>query len=77
MTENMDPATAAQLDREALMARSEVLHALSVQHFQAAAPFLSSARAQGHAKRLSRLRAEAWTGDDTEAVLIIELAVWT
>lgn len=77
MTENMALATAAQLDREALMARSEALHALSVQHFQAVAPFLSSARAQGHAKRLSRLRAEAWTGDDTEAVFIIELAVWT
>lgn len=77
MTENMAPATAAQLDREALMARSKALHALGVQHFQAVAPFLSSARAQGYAKRLSRLRAEAWTGGDIQAVLVIELAVWT
>jgi hypothetical protein len=77
MTENMAPATAAQLDREALMARSKALHALGGQHFRAVAPFLSSARAQGHAKRFSRLRSEAWTGDDTQAVFVIELAAWT
>lgn len=77
MTENTVPATISQLDREALMVRSKALHALSVQHFQAVEPFLSSARAQGYAKRLSRLCAEAWTGDDTQALFLIELAVWT
>jgi hypothetical protein len=77
MIENTAPATIAQLDREAMMVRSKALHALSVQHFQAVEPFLSSARAQGYAKRLSRLCAEAWTGDDTQALFLVELAVWT
>ena len=77
MTENIVPATAAQLDREALMTRSKALHALGGQHFRGVAPFLSSARAQGHAKRLSRLRSEAWTEDNTQAVFVIELAAWT
>lgn len=59
------------------MARSKALHALGGQHFRAAMPFLSSARAQGHAKRFSRLRAKAWTQDDNQAVFVIELAAWT
>ena len=77
MTENIVPALAAQLDREAMMTRSKALHALGGQHFRGVAPFLSSARAQGHAKRLSRLRSEAWTEDNTQAVFVIELAAWT
>jgi len=77
MTENMVPVAAAQLDREALMARSKALHALGGQHFRGVAPFLSSARAQYHAKRFSRLRPEARTRDDTRAVFVIQLAAWT
>ncbi len=77
MTEITVPAVAAQLDREALMARSKALHALGGQHFRSVMPFLSSARAQGHAKRFSRLRAKAWTQDDNQAVFVIELAAWT
>lgn len=77
MTTNMMPVAATQLDQEALMARSKALHALGGQHFRAAMPFLSSARAQGHAKQFSRLRAKAWTQDDNQAVFVIELAAWT
>jgi len=77
MTENIMPVAAAQLDREALMARSKALHALGGQHFQAVAPFLSPVHAREHAKRLSRLRSEAWTRNDTQAVFVIELAAWT
>lgn len=76
MTKNTVPAAAAQLDRKALMARSKALHALGGQHFRAAMPFLSSARAQGHAKRFSLLRAKAWTQENNQAVFVIELAAW-
>jgi hypothetical protein len=77
MTINIVPAAAAQPDREALIARSKMLHALGGQHFRAVMPFLSSARAQCHAKRFSRLRSEAWSKSDALASFVIDLAAWT
>ncbi len=74
---NMVADMTARLDREVLIARSRTLHALGGQHFRAVMPFLSSVRAQGHAKRFSRLRSKAWSKSHARAVFVMELAAWT